>query len=225
MRNGEITGRERLLNSINHRSGPLTMDLGGTVVSGVHVSVVAALRDFYGLPTIPVKVIEPYQMLGEVDSELKAVIGADIESVLGPATMFGFRNEGWKEWQTPWDQDVLVPADFQVDKAGSNYQIYPKGDRSAKPSGRMPGSGYYFDSIIRQDHFDENKLEPADNLQEFDILDGAAIDHYASEAMRARATGKGVTATMPGTGLGDIALVPGPFLTDPKGIRDVTEWY
>jgi len=28
-----------------------------------------------------------------------------------------------------------------------------------------------------------------------------------------------------GTGLGDIALVPAPFLKHPKGIRDVTEWY
>ena len=28
-----------------------------------------------------------------------------------------------------------------------------------------------------------------------------------------------------GTAFGDIALVPGPFLKHPKGIRDVTEWY
>jgi uroporphyrinogen-III decarboxylase len=31
--------------------------------------------------------------------------------------------------------------------------------------------------------------------------------------------------TFGGTALGDIALVPGPFLKAPKGIRDVTEWY
>ena len=30
---------------------------------------------------------------------------------------------------------------------------------------------------------------------------------------------------MGGTALGDIALVPGPFLKHPKGIRDVVEWY
>jgi hypothetical protein len=28
-----------------------------------------------------------------------------------------------------------------------------------------------------------------------------------------------------GTGFGDIALVPAPWLEHPKGIRDVAEWY
>ncbi len=32
-------------------------------------------------------------------------------------------------------------------------------------------------------------------------------------------------ATFGGTAFGDIALVPGPFLKRPKGIRDVAEWY
>jgi uroporphyrinogen-III decarboxylase len=31
--------------------------------------------------------------------------------------------------------------------------------------------------------------------------------------------------TMPGTAFGDIALVPGPWMKNPKGIRDVEEWY
>jgi uroporphyrinogen-III decarboxylase len=30
---------------------------------------------------------------------------------------------------------------------------------------------------------------------------------------------------IPGTGFGDIALVPAPFLKNPKGIRDIQEWY
>ena len=36
---------------------------------------------------------------------------------------------------------------------------------------------------------------------------------------------RGVIANFGGTGLGDIALVPGPMMTRPKGIRDITEWY
>lgn len=27
------------------------------------------------------------------------------------------------------------------------------------------------------------------------------------------------------SGFGDIAFIPGPMLKDPKGIRDITEWY
>ena len=40
----------------------MPIDLGGTGVSGIHASVVAALRDRYGLEKRPVKVSEPYQM-------------------------------------------------------------------------------------------------------------------------------------------------------------------
>jgi len=38
-------------------------------------------------------------------------------------------------------------------------------------------------------------------------------------------TDKAVIANFGDTGLGDIALVPAPFLKYPKGIRDITEWY
>jgi uroporphyrinogen-III decarboxylase len=34
-----------------------------------------------------------------------------------------------------------------------------------------------------------------------------------------------VALVIPGTGFGDIALIPAPFLKRPKGIRDVEEWY
>jgi uroporphyrinogen-III decarboxylase len=39
------------------------------------------------------------------------------------------------------------------------------------------------------------------------------------------ATGRGVIAAFGGTGLGDIANVPGASLKHPKGIRDIAEWY
>lgn len=217
--------RKRVLDSLNHRDGGLAVDFGGTLVSGMHVSVVAALRAHYGLENLPVKVVEPYQMLGEVDEELQRIVGIDAVPVLGPTTLFGFKNEAWKEWQAPWKQSVLVPGDFETTVQGDDVLIYPAGNRSARPSGRMPGSGYFFDSIIRQNHFDENALDPEDNLEEFKPLDEGGIEHYRRGAAAARATGKAVVATMPGTGLGDIALVPAPFLPDPRGIRDVTEWY
>jgi uroporphyrinogen-III decarboxylase len=35
----------------------------------------------------------------------------------------------------------------------------------------------------------------------------------------------GMALTMPGTAFGDIALVPGPWMKHPKGIRDIEEWY
>jgi len=37
--------------------------------------------------------------------------------------------------------------------------------------------------------------------------------------------GRAVTASFGGTGFGDIAAVPGVGLKDPRGIRDISEWY
>jgi len=54
-----MTHREKLQRALNHEAGPVPMDFGGTAVTGIHVSVVAALRDYYGLEKRPVKVIEP----------------------------------------------------------------------------------------------------------------------------------------------------------------------
>ncbi len=38
-------------------------------------------------------------------------------------------------------------------------------------------------------------------------------------------TDKALLANFGGTAFGDIALVPGPWMKHPRGIRDVAEWY
>ncbi len=202
------------------------MDFGGTAVTGVHVSCVAALREWFGLEKRPVKVHEPYQMLGWLDEDLKQAMGIDVEGVFPRKTMFGFPNAGWKGWRMPDGLEVLVPEGFvtTVEPSG-DILIYPEGDLSAPPSGRMPAGGYFFDSIIRQEPIDEERLNPEDNLEEFTPIAAEDLAHLETESARAAATGRAVIANFGGTAFGDIALVPGPFLKHPKGIRDVAEWY
>ncbi len=222
-----MTSKQRVLAALDHKQpDKLPMDFGSTAVTGVHVSCVAALREHFGLEKRPVKVIEPYQMLGEVDEELKQVMGIDVEGVFTSNTFFGFPNEGWKEWRTPFGQDVLVPEGFRttVDGDGNTF-IYPEGDTNATASGMMPKSGYFFDTIIRQEPIDEEKLDPEQNLEEFGPLSDEDLAHFEREVRRASATGRAVMATFGGTAFGDIALVPAPFLKHPKGIRDIEEWY
>ncbi len=218
--------RERLLNALARRDGPVPVDFGSTGVTGIHVSSVAALREHYGLQRKPVKVIEPYQMLGEVEADLLDALGADAIGVASPVTLFGFTNTGWTEWRAPWGQEVLVPEAFRTGPAdGGGLVIYPAGDTSAPPSGHMPDGGYFFDTIIRQEPFDEEHLNVEDNLEEFGPVDAATLAHLKRETAAARAGGRAVVLNLPGMGLGDIALVPAPFLKQPKGIRDVAEWY
>jgi hypothetical protein len=218
--------RQRLLDALEHREpDAVPVDFGGTAVTGIHVSCVAALRDHYGLEKRPVKVNEPYQMLGLVEDDLKQALGIDVEGVYPRKTMFGFENSGWKPWSFN-GLEVLVPGMFNLTtEPNGDIVIYPEGDLSAPPSGRMPKGFHFFDSIIRQPPIDDATLDVTDNLEEFGPIADATLAAIREDVAAARATGRGVIANFGGTALGDIALVPAPFLKNPKGIRDVTEWY
>ena len=217
---------ERLAAALRHeRTDHVPIDFGGTAVTGVHVNCVAALREHYGLEKRPVKVHEPYQMLGWIDDDLATALGIDTVGVVPRETMFGFANDKWKPWNFR-GLDVLVGDKFTiVEKPNGDILIYPKGDTSVPPSGHMPMGSAFFDTIVRQPPVDENNLDPNDNLEEFGPIADVDLDHFASGVQWANTTGRGVVATFGGTAFGDIALVPGPFMTNPKGIRDVTEWY
>jgi hypothetical protein len=221
------SAKSDFINALSHKGGgKVPVDFGATAVTGMHVSCVAALRDYYGLEKKPVKVVEPFQMLGEIDEELKTALGITVEGVFGPYNNFGFRNEDWKAWVHN-GLEVLVPGKFNVstDGAGNTY-MYPGGDMSAAPSAKMPKGGLYFDAIIRQTEIGEDdELDPADNLAEFAPLSAEDVAFYKSAAEKAAAAGRGAIMALPGCGLGDIALVPGMGMRDPKGIRDVEEWY
>jgi len=222
-----MNGKERVRQVLNHRgTDRVALDFGSTAVTGMHVTCVAALREHYGLERRPVKVHEPYQMLGEIEDDLLDAMGVDTVAVAAAGTIFGFRNENWKPFRAPWGQELLVSEHFETttDKKG-DLLVYPQGDRRAPPSGRMPVGGCFFDTIVRQEPIDDEALDPSDNLEEFRPLSEDALEHYQEEAERLAASQRAVVGGVGGTGFGDIALVPAPFLKHPKGIRDVEEWY
>lgn len=223
----KISSRQRVKDVLAHKQADkLAVDFGASPVTGIHVRVIEKLRRYYGLPEIPVRVTEPYQMLGEIDTELSAILEVDVLGISPRENMFGFENTDWKEFRTSWGQVILVPGKFVTSEdENGDLLIYPKGDISAPPSGRMPVSGFFFDSIIRQEPLDEANLNVEDNLEEFGKFNELDIAYWTRQAELAAKTDKAVLANIGGTALGDIALVPGPFLTHPKGIRDVSEWY
>jgi hypothetical protein len=220
-----MTAYEKVLKALNHESGPVPVDFGSTAVTGMHCSCVAALRDHYGLEQRPVKIHEPYQMLGLIEQDLLDVIGVDTVGMDAISTFFGFPPEGWKLWTAPWGQAVLVPGMFNVTQNEKGTYIYPEGDTTIGPSAHMPATGVFFDTIVRQPEIDDDNLNPEDNLEEFKLLTEAQLAKIKSAAERARATGRAVVSGGVGTALGDIALIPAPFLKSPKGIRDIEEWY
>ncbi|MCL2832221.1 MAG: methyltransferase [Treponema sp.] len=224
-----MTSRERILAALNHRQpDKVPVDFGGTVVSGISASIVYKLRKAFKLHEHPVRVIEPYQMLGEIEDDLREKLCADCAFVMPYTCLFGYRLENWKPWTLFDGTPVLVPGDFNTVPApdGGLYQ-YPLGDKSVPPSGYMPKGGFYFDALIRQTgNFDDENPSVEDNLEEFSIVNDDMLKHFQNETEKIRKnTNCAVVMATPGTGLGDIAHVPAPFLKHPKGIRDVEEWY
>jgi len=215
-----------LRTALNHREPDrIPLDFGSTTVTGIHISCVAALRDYYGLPRGPVKLHEPFQMLGLVEDDLRAAMGLDVTGVFPRKVKFGVPAANWKEWNFR-GLNVLVPGDCRTSTApNGDVLIYPQGDVTAPPSGRMPVGSAFFDVIIRQPEIDEEKLDPADNLEEFGAVSGEDLDHIDGRVRAACGSGYGIAAGFGGTSFGDVANVPAPALKYPKGIRDVAEWY
>jgi hypothetical protein len=193
------------------------------------VSVVDKLRKaVLGDMGYRVKVCEPYQMLGEIDDELRAALNIDVVGRLGRKSLFGTDEQAWKPFCLFDGTEVLVPHNLNttVDETTGDLLAYPEGDTSVAPSGRMPKGGHFFDSIIRQEPIDEAKLDPADNCEEFHLLGEDDVEFYRGVRRYFEERPEyGSVGVVPGTAFGDIAVVPAPFLKNPKGIRDIEEWY
>lgn len=224
-----MNSKQRVEEAINHRQPDIVpLDLGGSSVTGMSVISVYALRQALQLdpPGTPVKVIEPFQMLGEVQTDLLDALEVDVVSLARRKNMFGYENTNWKPWFFH-NIPVLVPEKFNTKpEPNGDLYMYPEGDPSASPSAIMPKGNYYFNSLNRQKPIEENTLNPADNMEEFTPISDDDVEYLKLEANRlTQTTERAVLANFGGMGFGDIALVPAPWLKNPKGIRDVAEWY
>lgn len=223
-----MTSRQRVIAAIEHREpDKVPFDLGSVGCAGISVETIVRLREAIGLAPNSPKVVECYGMMGEIAPDLHDWMELDVIGLLGRSSMFGFPNDNWKEWTMPNGQTVLVPGLFNTipESDGCIYQ-YPQGDRSVPPSAKMPPNGFYFDSIIRQYPIDEDALNPADNASDYSVVTDEELAYMQQEAEKlCRDTDKAIIAPVPGTAFGDVAFVPGPWVKDPKGIRDLEEWY
>lgn len=222
-----MTAKERIQKALNHETPDIVpVDFGSTSVTGIHCKVVEALREHYGLEKRPVRIIEPFQMLGEIESDLQEIIGTDCLPVFGKNNMFGIDETRLHEQITPWGQKVLIAEDIDLtpDDKGDVY-VYAKGDRSFPPSAVMPAGCYFINATERQAFVDDSAITPSDNLEEFEELSAEDLQYFTNAVNQKAETGKAVVAGFGGTALGDIAFIPGMGIKDPKGIRNVSEWY
>lgn len=194
----------------------------------MHASTVYVLRQALELdpPGTPVKVHEPFQMLGEIEPDLIEALGVDVLGLISPRTMFGYEISNWKPWTTFDGTPVLVPEGFNtVPNPDGSIPMYAKGDLNTSPSAWMPKDGHYFDATERQKPLDWKKLDIKDNIEEYLPVSSEDLRYFGEQASFLHSTGKAILANFGGTSFGDIALIPGLDMCDPKGVRGIKEWY
>ncbi|MCD8140482.1 MAG: hypothetical protein LUE17_12020 [Planctomycetaceae bacterium] len=102
---------------------------------------------------------------------------------------------------------------------------WPEGDTSVPPSAKLNHDGYFFDALNRQGEFDEDDPNPDDNTEEFTLISEKDLALMVRHAAEAKKHNRAVMSALPGTSFGDVSNVPATFMKNPKGIRDVAEWY
>lgn len=183
------TSRQRVLQALQHEQPDLLpVDFGATSVTGIHCKIVEALRAYYGLEKRPVKIVEPFQMLGEIDDELKQIMHIDCEAVFGNYDMLGNDCDRLHLQRTPWGQEVLIAEGIELTPDSHNdIWLHPQGDKTLAPSAVLPESCYFMNAVERCDGFDESNLNVEDNLEEFAILPDDELDRFAARVARAPA--------------------------------------
>jgi hypothetical protein len=224
-----VTSRERVISALEHRQPDrVPLDLGSTAVTGIMASALYRLRKELRLEQRPVRVHEPYQVLGQIDDDLLDALGIDIVGLTQDDTMFGFPARDWRPFTLNDGTPVLVPGLFNTvpEPDGTLFQ-YPRGDRSAPPSGRMPPDGYYHDALERQSPDAEQNLRSEKWVRE--MYSVYTDEQLAGLQRRAEAlyegTDKAIIGNFGSAGFGDIAHVPGLAIAHPHGIRRVADWY
>jgi len=182
-----MNSREAFLRTAEHREPDrLVLDFGATALTGIHVQTISNLRRHYGLLRNPIRIMEPFQMLGEVGWEMIDSIGIDVVGAWGRNNVFGFNNHApFIEWKTPWGQRVMVPYQFHTNKdSNGDLLIHAQGDLTQPACAKMLKNGFSFENI--QEHsFDKTPKS---------ILRSQDLEHWQVEVDKAYFSGKAVVA-------------------------------
>ena len=223
------TSRERLDQTLNHiEPEEVVVDMGSTSVTGISVEALDGLRNALGLEKTRLKIHEPLQLLGQIEEDVRQKLHLDCVDVASITTIFGFSTDGRKPWIMPNGLEVDVPNQFftTVDEQGRTY-LYPQGDTTVPPSAMMPKGGCFFDNITRGNiELDEDLTSAREDFKDdYGVLSDEAIEKIAEKCdYYYKNTGYGLVYSANLTALGDFAIIPGPHVKYPKGLRDLPDF-
>lgn len=224
-----MTSRERLIETINHRTpDKVVLDIGATSQTGINASALFKLRKALGLTEKPIVVQEPSQILGIVDEDVRTALGVDVVGLWNPRNTLGVKNENYKPFKMPDGTPTLMAGDMKFTRgAKDEYYTYPQGDLNEAPSMYMTKEGYFFDNIERGGDFDEDNLNAKEDFKnDFGVLsdeDAREIEKNANELYHN--TQYGIVGMIGGASFGDVFTLPACSLKGkPHGIRKMEDW-
>jgi uroporphyrinogen-III decarboxylase len=224
-----MTSRARVVKALNHEEPDrVPVDFGATGQTGISASTLYRLRAALGLQEKPVTVIEPFQLLGEVEQDLRDLLRVDVIGLWNPVNMMGVRNAAWKPWRMGDGTPVLMAGEFAYREAPDGAVLaFPQGDTTVPPSLKLPAGGCFFDNIDRAPPWEETDLDARRDFQDlFGMYGDEEARYLENESKRLYdETSYAVIMNFGGGGFGDVAVLPGPWEKHPRGIRKLDDWY
>lgn len=224
-----MTSRERVIAAINHRQpDKVPVDIGAAHNTGISACALARVREALGLPKKDIPIYETMQMLGEVDDDVRRLLGGDVVGLNNYYDFLGVPFAGERQlFVMPDGTRTRISARHRVKHSPDGRTLmYPQGDDTAEPSIMMPEGGYFFDNIDRSPPYDEDNLTPVEDYKEsFTVMGDGEARHYEAEARRlATETEYAVMGVFGRGSIGDPSTLPGASLRRPQGIRKYEDW-
>jgi len=135
----KFTHRERVLYSLNHREPDrVPFDINGTGCSGIHYEAYSKLRDYLGLPKVPIKIAEKCQGRAELDEDFINLWDLDIMATyVGAPTKYninekdsrsfedmGAISKDWEDENYYYSEDIFGIVRRKPKKYGHYYDFY-----------------------------------------------------------------------------------------------------
>jgi len=112
-----MTSRERVWRVLNYQKADRTpIDLGGTMMSGIHVDAYCEIARHLALDVLPPKCYEQFQMLARLGDSMMRYFHSDVIQLENPIVNWGLKNENWRLWKTPLGNEILMPGGFNPTK-------------------------------------------------------------------------------------------------------------
>jgi len=179
-----LTPRERLLLTLRHEEPDrIPIDLGSTIVTGIHVLAYRDLRNELKLLEKPIRVRDYQQMLAEVEKEIINYFHIDVLDIgrsIDPS--FDVSNK-WIQWY--WkehDMKLEFPSNVEIKEDKDFYILQEKyHHRAPARTYIMPKKGgYYFDILerLRKKSYPLENVNSIDDVKKYDWDQWKVKDEY-----------------------------------------------